>query len=118
MTMKFSVDLWGSNPDAGNDDCWTGLDFDSYEAAMACYANPGGFFDPRHDLDDTAYFELVRRETFGADGSTEVTRLAKRKNPDFVPSYDDHAWRSEFAMQNGMVFGADGYNDAMGYSTS
>lgn len=113
--MTFSVSLWGSDPDAGNDDCWTQRNFDSYEDAMACFIYPGEFFDLGRDLTDAAYIELVRCEAIG-NGSTEVTRLTKRQNPDFVPSSDDgHEWRSEFAMQAGMAFGVAGYNDAMRY---
>ncbi len=32
-----TVNLWGSNPDAENDDCWTGLDFATREEALAAF---------------------------------------------------------------------------------
>lgn len=34
------------------------------------------------------------------------------------PDDEDDADDSEFAMQQGMAFGTDGYNDAMGYDLS
>src|SRR5262245_39391157 len=36
----YSVLLWGSDPDAGNDDCNTGVDFATREEALAAFENP------------------------------------------------------------------------------
>lgn len=34
---------------------------------------------------------------------------------EIISPQPDHAWRNEIAMQAGMGFGCQGYNDAMGY---
>lgn len=43
---QWSVNIWGSHPDEGNDDCSTGADFDTEEEARACFADPTPFFGP------------------------------------------------------------------------
>jgi len=108
MNRTYSVDAWGSNPDEGNDDCWTGVDFDNLEEAQAFYEKAEGELDG-------AWFQLVEN-TLDADGRTLVEELAKRPNPDYKPEPDDDDdWRREIAMQAGMAGGCEAYNEVMGY---
>jgi hypothetical protein len=104
------VNYWGSHPDAGNDDCWTGHDFATLAEAEAKFSEPPTFTDGKPVL-GTAYIEL------DGPGVHKV-----RKNPDFdaraaarEAARDEAEWRRERAMQAGMAFGVDGYNDEMGY---
>lgn len=106
-TEKFSVELWGSDPDLGNDDCWTGDEFDTGAEAMAVFNNPWPHFEttPGYYSRDTAYV------TFKGPGIE-----GKRVNPLFKPTKDDDSdWKREQAMQAGMMGGCDAYNDIMGY---
>jgi hypothetical protein len=102
----YSVNLWGSDPDAGNDDCWTGVDFATREEAFAAFRNPwthvnATYFRPA----DVAWIEV--------DGPD---LHEKRRNPAYRPSRrTDDGWRQECAMQAGMGMGVEAYNDAMGY---
>jgi hypothetical protein len=112
----YSVTLWGSNPDeTDNDDCWTGDDFATREEAIAAYRAVVMF------PEDGALASVCGRggwEFVMVDGPDihEVT-----PNPD-QPSCergrrelarDDREWQRERAMQAGMAFGCDGYNDEM-----
>jgi hypothetical protein len=51
--------------------------------------------------------------------TTDLPKLGIQQvcaNPDYRPSKDDdRAERSEFAMQQGMAFGVEAYNEAMGW---
>lgn len=104
-TNQYSVTFWGSDPDLQNDDCWYGCDFSSRAEAEQAYAAPVANIRncPARDV---AFIEI--------DGPDIH---AKRANPSFKPakrsSRDE--WASERAMQAGMAFGCDGYNDEMGY---
>jgi len=104
----YAVNYWGSHPEAGNDDCWTGEDFATLAEAEAAFAKT--VTDPYCDT-DTAYIEMV------GPGVDKI-----RKNPDYNEARakaeaeaDAKAWQREIAMEAGMAFGCDGYNDAMGY---
>lgn len=100
----FAVNLWGSHPDAGNDDCHTGDDFDTLDEALAAADNVVKHFGKSYDH-SVAYIEI--------DGPDFHEN---RKNLRFKPSLDDDsAERSERAMQAGMGLGIDAYNDEMGY---
>jgi hypothetical protein len=97
---KWSVNHWGSHPDADNDDCFTGDDFDSLELAKASALYQGGTFD-------VAFIEL------DGPGIYEV-----RPNPNYSAKackFEDSLERSERAMQAGMAFGCQGYNEEMGW---
>lgn len=98
--MTYSVNLWGSHPENENDDCWCGSDFATLAEATAAFNNPASAFKYETNW---AYVEI------DGPGINEV-----RKNPNYrKPRYSDDG--NEFAMQQGMAFGCDGYNDAMGY---
>lgn len=105
----FSVTLWGSHPDAGNDDAWTGDDFDNYFDAFYAATHWRQHFARQH-VQSVAFVELT-----GSDELGDVYQLIA--NPDFVADRadDDSDWRSERAMQAGMAFGVDGWNDEMGF---
>ena len=111
----FSVDLWGSDPENNNDDCWDGEDFETYEEALAYYKKvEGTSYAPPHTV---AVIILSRR----MDGNNRQI-LEKRENAAHDPerrAREDEAFRrqcrSEGAMQAGMGLGCAGYNDYMGY---
>ena len=90
----YSVLYWGSNPDAGNDDCWSDDSFATLAEAEAAFArNPGSC---------VAFVEL--------DGP-DVYRV--RKLRDARPA--DTSWRDEIAREAGMLGGCEAYNEVMGY---
>ena len=93
---NYSVNYWGSHPDAGNDDCWSGEDFATLVEAESAFArNPGSC---------VAFVEL--------DGP-DVYRVRKVRDPRRAD--DDRAWRDEIAREEGMLCGCDAYNEVMGY---
>jgi len=98
----FEVNYWGSHPNEGNDDCWTGSDYETLEEALVAFNAP---VDEYYHT-STMYVSLV-----GPDHEEY------RKNPDFVPDQDisDDDWKREIAMQAGMMGGVEAYNDTMGY---
>ncbi len=98
--MTFSVNHWGSHPDKENDDCFTGDDFPSLEAAQASPFYKGAGCSVQYiELDGPGIYEVRENPNY----SKKQSRL------------DDSAERSEYAMQQGMAFGCQGYNEAMGY---
>jgi hypothetical protein len=105
--LPYSVSLFGSHPDEGNDDCHTGDDFATLEEARAAFSNPFSHFSPA-EAPTAAYIML--------DGP-DVHEI--RANPEYVAPVDgddgEDEWRRERAMQAGMAFGCDGYNDEMGW---
>lgn len=104
--MEFSVNLWGTNPDLDNDDCWTGRDFATVAEALECFHNPEAYFRPS-DLRDTRWIEF--------DGPGEnYGRAINADRPDWTQERSD-SWRREQAMEAGMLHGIDAYNDLMGY---
>lgn len=99
--LAWAVTQWGSHPDEGNDDCWTGEDFNTEAEARACVE--------RYLVNRSVQFVMLE----GPRDEREVTR---NKSAKVVRDDGDDEWRRENAMQAGMAFGCDGYNDAMGYS--
>lgn len=114
--LPYSVNLWGSHPDAGNDDCWTGAEFATLGEAIACY-RAIVMFPAKGQLPKVCGYNWEFVEIDGPDAH-EVTA-----NPDQTTqrrhrreaARSDSEWKREQAMQAGMVFGCDGYNDVMGY---
>lgn len=109
----YSVNVWGSHPDDGNDDCWNGDDFASLAEAEAEFAK-----DPDCDSHDQ-YVELAVGTRDGRRmvdvESLKVRKVAGRKGSYIGDTSDDDEWRREQAMQAGMGMGVDAYNDMMGY---
>ena len=106
-SKPYAVNLWGSHPDAENDDCYTGADFETREEAEAVFENPWSVFDRTYYESSVAVFEIDGPDVYKT-----------RENAEHVPTsgddFDDD-WRREIAMQAGMAFGCDGYNDVMGW---
>jgi hypothetical protein len=89
-TAVFSVNQWGSHPDAGNDDCWNGDDYPTLEEAHAKFVGKWRF--------DVAFVALE------GPGVYEV-----RANPDYraPASHENDDWASERMWQHRMGFGTD-----------
>jgi hypothetical protein len=100
---NYSVCEWGSHPDEGNDDCWTGADFDTLEEAEAMFAA-----EP-HDA-STAFVELNGPDVYRI---REIPGVAARNRRE--AEADRRAWQHEMAVEAGMLHGIDAYNDEMGY---
>ena len=110
--MNYSVNYWGSHPDAENDDCHTGYDFDSASEAIAFFKAPIQALVYVHC---TEYIEID-----GLDDSELAAAGIEclRKNPDFKRTKDtefEANWWREQAWEAGMGLGVEAYNDAMGY---
>ena len=93
--------LFGSDPDLGLDDCWTGETFDSLADARACFEHPFETFSSFY-FGDSVFVELD-----GPDFHGKRRLRADRKRP------TDDAWRREAATQAGMAGGCHAYNDTM-----
>lgn len=103
-TTGYSVLLWGSHPDSDNDDCHMG--YDNVPTLGEAKAIAVDWYSHRNlPGRDIAFSEI--------DGADYHEIIA---NPGHKPTRDtDSGWRAERAMQAGMAFGCDGYNDEMGY---
>ena len=105
MTI-YTILLWGSHPNNLNDDCWCGSeDLTTWEQVEEILANPFKYFN-KDDVRSTQWFEI--------DGLPEGTDRYRRNRFYRSPCLSDD-WRNEYAVQCGMAFGCDGYNDAMSY---
>lgn len=111
----WSVTAWGSHPDEGNDDCWQGGDYATEAEARTDFILALTGTGLGVERGSTAYVML------DGPGVCEVapyapyhTSEAKRRRARQERA-DRAAERNERAMQHGMAFGCDGYNDAMGY---
>jgi hypothetical protein len=118
IDKPYSVTLWGSNPDETDSDvCWTGDDFATREEAIAAYR-------------DVVMFPADNALVKACDGDWEFVMIdgpdahEVTANPD-QPTQERHRrevrhsdaeWRRERAMQAGMAFGVDGWNEEMGSS--
>ncbi len=100
----YSVCHWGSHPDLDNDDCYTGDDFDTLEEAKASKMYQEAEYSVEYiELDGPDVHELKKNPNYNA-------KQVRRDRAE-----QDHLERSEFAMQQGMAFGVQGYNEAMGW---
>ena len=114
LVELWSVNFWGSEPGT-NDDCWTGFDFKTEAEARAAYSDPKKLKEDSYcPLQDAAWIELALG-TRGGTGVLTARTIDSKPNPDYEPPVDTDDWRQEPAMQAGMAFGCDGYNDMMGY---
>lgn len=113
---EWCVELWGSDPEEMNDDCWTVIGFDSREAAEIFYKNPTAdkfpSYSPAHS---TAWIALA----FSNQDHSIHDLIGAKENPFYDAKRaerererDDDEWRSERRMQAGMGGGCDWYNDA------
>jgi len=106
----WAIDEWGSHPDEGNDDLWTGTEpFRADETDARAFFKG---FSPTEGS-STMYLVLVKLD---AEKSNVGDPVAYRRNPGYRKTKDDLSdWNREIAMQAGMGGGCDAYNDAMGY---
>jgi len=107
MSKRYEVNEWGSEPRT-EDDCWTGADY-------ATLAEAHADFEAWTTRSTYVIVELIEVSPEG-----EVTELARREIGNKARykrelEADRRAWQREIAMEAGMAFGCDGYNDAMGY---
>jgi hypothetical protein len=107
--MDYSVHLWLTHPDAGHDDCMTGAHFATEAEARAAIADLTEHFD-RMTLRDCAFIELDGPNCHEVVERPGVAARARRE-----AALDAQIEQSEAAMQAGMAFGVEGYNDAMGW---
>jgi len=106
----YTVNIWGSKPGT-NDDCWTGKDYTDKPSALAAYADPASISDYIRNTIAGATGELWV-ELDGPDVHEErQLRKANRR----AQERELAAERHERAMEAGMAFGVDAYNDAMGW---
>ncbi len=96
--MTHSVNYWGSHPDAGNDDCWTGRDYEDPELALDAYLsdqNPCAAVYPTFMVTDCAFIELTGPLVSGIRANPLYhSRDAKRQR-----ALDDAEWQSEAMWQ-------------------
>lgn len=114
----FTVNLWGSDPDDENDDCWIGFDFDSEGAARAAFDAPDPIAVLALELEEPRRARFVaeyRRDAayiqIDGPGVHEDRKLREPAEQEPV----DMEWQNEIATQAGMMGGCDAYNDVMGY---
>lgn len=113
----YAVNLCTAHPDMdGFDHCSTGSDFATEAEARAVFeaADPIRALAEAEDL----YCSVAEFCTYHRDISyvwldgPGVTGVRKLREP---PKRSSDHWKREAAMQAGMAFGCDGYNDEMGY---
>ena len=107
--MDTTVSLWLTHPDLGNDDCMTAADFATEAEARAAVADLDAHFC-RASSDGCAFVMVD-----GPDCHEVVERPGVAAQSRREARFDRELERSEAAMQAGMAFGVDGYNDAMGW---
>lgn len=130
--LPFTVLLWSVDPDVDGNDPDMGADFATRDEAIACYRALVMFPTTGHaerSPDSALMAKNYARHgavwshvMIDGPGVHEVTAqpdrkaLAKYKR---ALAREDAAYerecRAERAMQAGMAFGSDGYNDEMGY---
>lgn len=69
-------------------------------------------------LDDGTLFEQRRVVTSSETQEEELLDVEEPEADARLVRFEDEAARSEFAMQQGMTFGIDAYNEAMGFDTT
>lgn len=111
-SKPWSVNLYESHPDMGNDDCTTGADYANENEAREVFKRPWPEFARSARPHAIEYVELA----------LNGRRVALRKNPKHNPrrvareaEASDREWRREIAMQAGMAFGVEAFNEEMGW---
>lgn len=103
----YSVTLWDTHPDKGEDTCNTGEDFATEAEARQAFDNLEAAFPGMAK----GYWTHTPYVMLDGPGVHEV-----KERPGIKPLRDDDGeWQREQAMQAGMAFGCDGYNEVMGY---
>jgi hypothetical protein len=91
---SYSVNFWGSHPDAENDDCWFGKDFASKAEALACY-------NAKCDDSDVAYIEIDGPDMY------EVRKNPTFRDPRESRELHDAMWANEMKWEHRMLYGTD-----------
>ena len=89
----FSVNYWGSHPDAGNDDCWTGEDFETEALARACFDK--GEIPAYAGVSDTEYIELTGPDVW----AVRINPLFSKKRRARELEKSSAEWTSEASWQ-------------------
>lgn len=110
MEKQYSVCLFLTHPDLDNDDCMTGADFDTEAEARECIANLHAHFSHASGVDECPFVMLDGPDV---NEITERPGIARRNRRQ--AAMDRAEERRERAMQAGMAFGCQGYNDEMGF---
>jgi len=103
----YSVTLWFADPEKDDDACATGEDFDTLEEARKCMSNLDAHFDMTY-YRDCAWVMLDGPDVHEVTYDAEKHKRAQKED-----KLDRSLERSEGAMQAGMAFGCQGYNDYM-----
>lgn len=120
ICLPYSITLWSSHPDEGNDDCSTGEDYATNAEACAEYMQIAmGGSGAKLLTTSEAHVYFSNWAYVMLDGP-DVHLVAK--NPAYSAKRArreareaDAEWRNERANQAGMAFGCNGYNDELGY---
>lgn len=139
----YGVNLWQSDPSEGNDDCSTGLDYETLAEAQGAFEALAAGNVPAHLGDDVVEneerynrrYEHIARSLANCShvelcrgvreyGKPDAVTISVAETPHAAKvaarlkrqqERDRGAWRHEQAMEAGMLHGVDAYNDAMGY---
>lgn len=107
-SKPYSVCLHGSNPDLGNDDCYTGADFATLAEATAVAADPLSHFKGPGGMSGQQYYSGELWVELDGPDANEVRQVSKGRR-------GSQGWRSERAHQAGMMGGTQAYNEEMGF---
>lgn len=111
--LGYCVQLWGSDPDEANDDCWEGHEVASETEARELAAKVvAGELDWLQSPGD---YVVIARRLPDVDGVRCFDPLEKRRIPGRRAKVDRDEWRREIAREEGMLGGVDAYNDWSGY---
>lgn len=98
-TKPYSVNYWGSPPGEENDDCWTGVNFETAEAAMDQYLSDASPFtdgyDPIFMRTSCAFVEIDGPDVYGVRANPLYAQRAR----DREKSRGDAEWKSEVTWQ-------------------
>ncbi len=95
--MTYTVSYWGSHPDAGNDDCYTALEFEGPEAALDQYLsddNPLAVY-PSFMQSCCAFIEIDGPVVSGIRQNPLYSSKAARRER----AHDEAEWQSEIRWQ-------------------
>ncbi len=104
----YTLSIWCSHPDAGNDDCNTAEDFETYEDAKAALDSLSDYFSAR-SLTGARWVRID-----GDEGQSTHKLPEEYQRRAYQAAGVAHRDR-EYAMQLGMGLGLRAYNDAMGW---
>jgi len=98
----YEVNEWCDSPDecSGSD---RGDDFDTLEEARDAFER----------WSTRALYAVITLD--GPDGEVARREVGSKRAAERQAAREDREWQREIAMEAGMAFGCDGYNDAMGW---